>query len=85
MSTANKPRKQAAPAANDPNTPQYCVKGSRHYINGKRYEVGEVVWYEGKPGTGLEPLNDAAKAAVEAAKPKPGKAAAKVDPKAGEF
>jgi hypothetical protein len=72
MSTANKPRdaaKSAAPV--DASVPTYRVTGARHYINGRRYEVGATVAYSGTPGEGLEPINEAAKKAkAEAGKKK---------------
>ena len=83
MSTANKPKKDVVQEANDPSVPQYRVTGARHYINGRRYDVGSTVFYSGKPGSGLVPLNDAAKKA--AAKPESKPAAQKAADKSGEF
>lgn len=49
--------------------PQYRVKLSAkpHFLNGRVVQPGELVRYAGVPGTGLEPLDDAARAAVKEA------------------
>jgi hypothetical protein len=43
--------------------PLYRVTKKTHFINGRRVEPGETVRFSGTPGTLLEPLDDAAKAA----------------------
>lgn len=49
--------------------PLYRVKptAKAHFINGRVVQPGEEVRYAGVPGTGLEPLDKAAVAAMEAA------------------
>lgn len=47
--------------------PRYRVTGRAHFINGRVVQPGDIVSFTGIPGVSLEPLDDAAKKAREAA------------------
>lgn len=59
--------------------PLYEVTKRPHFIHGRDYRPGEKVYYHGKPGKLLEPLNDEARAKKAEAEGKlaPAKAAGK--------
>lgn len=58
MAVSNKPmgrKSKPAPAAD---TPRYIVP-SKSYIDGRRYEAGEIAAYAGKPGKGWVQVDSA--------------------------
>lgn len=62
--------------------PLYEVTKRTHFIHGRDWQPGERVYYHGKPGRLLVPLNDAAREAKAKAegKPVPAKAPSKSEP-----